>query len=348
MSTPLRVLEVLEPPDGTTRYADQLVEPLPDHVEVVWFTWRRALRERYDVLHVHWPEWLVRTSPSTLPRRLGTRLAFVALMLRLRLTRTAIVRTEHNPEPHEPGGRTERALLRWLERRTTLRVHLNPLPDGEGPHDVVIPLGHYRAQLGVHPVSARVPGLLVYFGKIRDYKGVDLLLDAFTQARAGLTLRVVGNPQTPQWRALVEDAAREDPRIGSVLEFVADDTLVAEVTAAELAVLPYRDLHNSAVVLVALSLDTPVLVPSTPVTRGLAQEVGPGWVHFFEGTLDTADLHRAIDDLRAAPPVGRPRLDARAWDVIGASYARAFEAAARSSHHPGTVTNHPERVQIAR
>ena len=344
----VRVLEVLEPPDGTTRYADQLVEHLPDSVEILWFTWRRALTERVDVLHVHWPEWLVRTRPSTFPRRLATRLAFVALMLRLRLTRTAIVRTEHNPEPHEPGGRTERVLLRWLDRRTTLRVHLNPLPEGEGPHDVVIPLGHYREQFGGHPVSARVPGLLVYFGKIRDYKGVDLLLEAFAQARPELRLRVVGHPQTPQWRALVEDAARADARIGHVLEFVADDTLVAEVTAAELAVLPYRDLHNSAVVLVALSLDTPVLVPSTPVTRSIAQEVGPGWVHFFEGTLDTADVHRAVDELRAAPPTGRPRLDARAWDVIGAAYARAFETAARSAHRSGAATNHPERARIAR
>ncbi|WP_315095902.1 glycosyltransferase [uncultured Cellulomonas sp.] len=346
MTARVRVLEVLEPPDGTTRYADQLVDHLPGSVEIVWFTWRRALTERYDVLHVHWPEWLVRTRPSTLPRRLATRLAFVALLLRLRLTRTAIVRTEHNPEPHEPGGRTERALLRWLDRRTTLRVHLNPVP--EGPHDVVIPLGHYREQLGVHPVSARVPGLLVYFGKIRDYKGVDLLLDAFTAVRPELTLRVVGHPQTPQWRALVEEAARQDPRIGHVLEFVADDTLVAEVTAAELAVLPYRDLHNSAVVLVALSLDTPVLVPSTPVTRAISEEVGPGWVHFFEGTLDTADVHRAVDALRGAPPAGRPRMDARGWDVIGASYARAFEAAGRPASHPGAATNHPESVEIAR
>ncbi|KQT02333.1 glycosyltransferase [Cellulomonas sp. Leaf395] len=348
MTPRVRVLEVMEPPDGTTRYADQLVEHLPESVDIVWFTWRRALTCRYDVLHVHWPEWLVRTRPSTLPRRLATRAAFVALMLRLRVTRTAIVRTEHNPEPHEPGGRTERALLRWLDRRTSLRVHLNALPGGEGPSDVVIPLGHYREQFGVHPVSTRVPGLLVYFGKIRDYKGVDLLLEAFAAARADLSLRVVGNPQTPQWRSLVEDAARADPRIGYVLEFVADDTLVAEVTAAELAVLPYRDLHNSSVVLVALSLDTPVLIPSTPVTRAIAEEVGPGWVHFFEGTLDTADVHRAVDALRAAPPTGRPLLDARAWDVIGASYARAFAAATRSSALARPSTNHPEPAQIAR
>ena len=342
----VRVLEVLERPDGTTRYADQMVEHLPDDVAISWFTWRRARTERVDVLHVHWPEWLVRTRPSTLPRRVATRAAFVALMVRLRLTRTAIVRTEHNPEPHEPGGRTERALLRWLERRTTLRVHLNPVP--VGPHDVVIPLGHYRAQFDGYPVSARVPGLLVYFGKIRDYKGVDLLLDAFVDARPVLTLRVVGKPQSPPWRALVEEAAATDPRIGYVLDFIADDALVAEVTAGELAVLPYRDLHNSAVVLVALSLDTPVLVPSTPVTRGLADEVGPGWVHFFDGTLHTDDIHRAVDELRAAPPSGRPRLDARGWDVIGASYARAFETAARSAHPSGSPTNHPEPVEIAR
>lgn len=338
---PLVVLEVLDPPDGTTRYVDQVVHDLPADVRVRWFTWREALTGRYDVLHVHWPERLVRSRRGRV-HRLVVRAAFCALMLRLALLRTAVVRTEHNVDPHEAGDRVEQLLLAWLRRRTTVSVRLNPVTS---PHptavDAVVPLGHFRERFAAHPRSARVPGRVVYAGIIRDYKGVDLLLDAFAALpdRPDLSLRVVGRPHTDRWREVVEAAVAADPRISARLEFVDDATLVAELTAAELTVLPYRDLHNSGALLVALSLDVPALVTRTPTTAALAAEVGPGWIRLLDGELDAAALADAVDAVRTAPPVGRPALDDRDWSRISGRYGALFHLARDVARH---ASPHPD------
>lgn len=68
--------------------------------------------------------------------------------------------------------------------------------------------------------------------------------------------------------------------------YVDDPTLAREVSSAELVVLPYRDMHNSGTLLLALSLARPVLVPRTPNNVAVAAEVGPGWIFMYDGELD--------------------------------------------------------------
>src|SRR5690606_4897461 len=234
----VRVLEVLDPPDGTTRYVDQLVFALPDDVEIEYFTWRKALFSAYDVLHVHWPERLTRARGGRL-RTLAVRFAACALLARLAVTGTGLVRTEHNPDPHERGGRWESWLLGLLRRRATVSVRINPTtPPHPSARDALVLHGHYREVFGELEREAPRPGRLVYFGIIRDYKGVDRLLDAFAGVRAEASLRLVGRPHTTQWRERVERAVASDPRTSARLEFVDDDELVREVSAAELVVLP--------------------------------------------------------------------------------------------------------------
>src|SRR4051794_31037997 len=63
-------------------------------VEVQTFSWRRALRGGYSVFHVHWPEILV--SGRSRSKKLVRQCLFVLFLLRLRLTRTPLVRTMHN------------------------------------------------------------------------------------------------------------------------------------------------------------------------------------------------------------------------------------------------------------
>ncbi|QTE28901.1 glycosyltransferase [Pengzhenrongella sicca] len=331
----MRVLQVLDPPDGTTRYVDQIVHDLPADITLEYFTWRRALAGGYDVLHVHWPERLTR--PTARWKRPIVRAALCVLLLRLRLTRTAIVRTEHNVDPHETGDPVERLLLGWLDRWTTLAIQLNPTTRVDpSRRNVRIPLGHYRDRFARYDRPAAVPGRLLYVGLIRPYKGVDRLLECLAEvADPDLTLRVVGRPLSPYWSELVTAATAADARISARLEFVDDETLVAEVSEAALVVLPYRELHNSATLLVALSLDRPVLVPRTPSTLALAAEVGPDWVLLYDGELTpeslTAAFHQVGDSARPAPP----DLADRDWSRIGAQHAAAYRSAIDATkNHP--------------
>ena len=334
-TTGARTISVLEsfpgPRPTTNPYLVQLLAELPADVVASTFTWRRALRGRYDVFHVHWPERLPRGSSRL--RTLGRQAATAALLVRLRLRRTAVVRTLHNAAPHEAGGRVERFLLRRTDRLTTLFVRLNPatpLPvDAAADVPVVtIAHAHYRDWFARFPRGEVVPGRVLFFGLVRPYKGVEDLLAAFQELPdEHASLRVVGYPEDAALGRSVREQAAADGRIGVRLEYVDDETLAAEISAAQVVVLPYRHLHNSGVALLALSLDRPVLVPAGRTATELAAEVGSAWIPTFDGVVGATDLAAALARTAPADLPDRPDLSARDWSVVAPAHADAFRAA---------------------
>ncbi|MEU6138423.1 glycosyltransferase [Nocardioides sp. NPDC047086] len=336
---PVRVLESVRELRATTNpYIVQLVETLGrrDDTEVLLFSWARAVAGRYDVFHVHWPELLV-TSARTPLRRLARRLLTTAFVLRLRLTRTPVVRTWHNLVRPDGLSRWDHRLLDALERRTqhVIRLTDQTAPPLDVPTSTIVH-AHYRDWFEpviealpepVDPVARRV----LYFGLIKPYKGVEQLLEAVADSpEADLDVRLVGSPSDPTLAEQVRAAAAADARVSADLSYADDATLAAEITAAALVVLPYKAMHNSGALLLALSLDTPVLAPANDVNRRLAEEVGEGWLHLFEGTLTIEDLERTLKAVTANPPAGRPDLSAREWPESAALHAAAF----RASLHP--------------
>src|SRR5262245_5521923 len=194
------------------------IRPVPG---VIVRTFARGAR----VVHVHWPEYLVR--PFTTSRRdaalNAARLARLAAGLVIcRLLRMRIVWTVHNLGPHE--GDASWAAFRAYElvaraadvfvvhsRAAARRVEAR-FPRARG-RVVVAPHGHYR---GAHPqpaagraeVRARYgvpPGafLLLAFGQVRRYKRLAELARAVAAADGGeVHLLVAG-------AALERDLARE-------------------------------------------------------------------------------------------------------------------------------------------
>jgi beta-1,4-mannosyltransferase len=324
------VLQSTGRPDDTTNpYLVQLLRSLPENVEIRYFSVRAALFSRYDLFHVHWPEYLVRhrTPITTLAKQAC---AFL-LLLRLWLTRVPVVRTLHNVRPHEQGGPVERLLLRWLDRLTTRRIRINAVErDAEVVADTILH-GHYRDWFAAQRVPSSVSGRLLCFGLIRPYKGVETLIAAFHGLRDdAATLRIVGNPVNPAMRQTVEDACAADARTSARLEYVSDEVLAHEIGEAQCVVLPYRDMQNSGALLLALSLARPVLVPRTEANAALATEMGREWVRLYDGTLDADDLAEA---LRAQAPRREPDLSRRDWPGLGlqhhATYMSALMAGGR-------------------
>jgi beta-1,4-mannosyltransferase len=332
----MRVLQTFGEPRPTTNpylvmLRDALVaEPSVEHVP---FSWREALVGRYDVLHVHWPDALL--AGRHWWTRVGKRAALAALAVRARAGRIGVVRTVHNLVP-APGPAVDRVLARSLDRSTDVRIRLSAqTPESPGIPSVLIPHGHYRSWFGRMPRSAVVPGQLGYVGLIKPYKGVERLVAAFAAASAAapppdapaLTLRIAGAPADDAIAHDLREAAARLVGLDVTLRYVDDPEFVDLVTSSELVVLPYRDLHNSGAALAALSLDRPVLVPDNDVTRALAAEVGPRWVHRFSGELTADGLLEALRTARGEPASNAPDLHARDWDGAGAAHADAYRLA---------------------
>lgn len=340
---PVRVLASFPEPRPTTNpYIVMLRQSLDarDDVELSTFTWRRALTGSYDVFHAHWPEILVAgASPLKALVRQGL---FAVVLARFAARGTAIVRTVHNLELPQGISRRERILLRLFDARTAHRIRINTSTDLTGTRGAwsTVLHGHYGDWFTPQAVEP-VPGRIAFVGLIRRYKAVDALVRAFVATRDEpggdvLSLVVAGKPSSEDLAQELRALCAGDERARLELAYLPDDDLARTVREASLVVLPAPEMHNSGTVLMALSLDRPVLVPDNAVNRTLADEVGPGWVHTFTGTLSPSDLTRAL----AVPPSGRPDLSARGWAQAGAAHADVYRRAAtrRTATHKTVTT----------
>ncbi|HDR89272.1 MAG TPA: glycosyltransferase [Bacteroidetes bacterium] len=118
---------------------------------------------------------------------------------------------------------------------------------------------------------------LLFFGFIRDYKGLDLLLRAFASVRKGkhpLKLLVAGEFYTDPgpYREIIEkNRMQEDVVLHT--EFIPDEKVRYFFCAADLVVQPYKTATQSGVTQIAYHFDRPMVVTRT---GGLAEMVPHG------------------------------------------------------------------------
>lgn len=100
--------------------------------------------------------------------------------------------------------------------------------------------------------------VILFFGLLRPYKGIEGLLRAFRQV-AGAELWIVGNPrmEVAPLRAL---AAEAPGRVRFVTRFVADAEIPAIFRRADLLVLPYLDAEHSGVLYTGLAFGKPMVL----------------------------------------------------------------------------------------
>lgn len=134
---------------------------------------------------------------------------------------------------------------------------------------------------------------LLFFGLIRDYKGLDILLDAWAKiTNDNLRLLIAGEFYT--------DPAKYMPAIEGLGErvvlrnaFVADEDVKYWFSAADAVVLPYKTATQSGVTQVAYNFGVPPIVTDV---GGLAEIVPDGKVGFVVNP-DAESVAEAIEKL---------------------------------------------------
>ncbi|MEO5618976.1 MAG: glycosyltransferase, partial [Candidatus Eisenbacteria bacterium] len=129
-----------------------------------------------------------------------------------------------------------------------------------------------RAALGIAPETE----VALFFGYVRHYKGLDVLLDAWPRVRARrpVELVVAGEFYEDAAPYRVQVAAAGGPPAVRLLDRYLPDAEVETVfRAADVVVLPYRSATQSGVTHVAYALGLPVI---TTDVGGLAETVTPG------------------------------------------------------------------------
>jgi glycosyltransferase involved in cell wall biosynthesis len=171
-------------------------------------------------------------------------------------------------------------------------------------HETVLRHGHYRRANATPPLQDR-PGAirLGAFGQVRRYKNYERLLQCWPELASHSTdvmLEITGYRPDIHYASQLELLAAACPRV--TIDFRPEILPLLEIESAidrcDGIVLPYRDILNSGSALHALSRNRPILAPRLGSLPDLQRDVGPDWVHLYEGELKASHLSDFVDHLR--------------------------------------------------
>jgi len=222
------------------------------------------------------------------------------------------VMTAHYILPPQPNRRQVRSAHRVFDAMDVVVAHsehgVARLRDEVGldPAKVrVIPHGafDYLTKLpDEKPLPPELEGaegpVILSFGLLRPYKGIENLLEAFERVSASSSsapeLWIVGNPRMDV-APLRELADRAKGRVRFVTRFVDDAEIPAIFRRADLVVLPYLDAEHSGVLYTGLAFGKPMVLSAVGgfpevAEAGAARLVPPG---------DTEALAATIEELTA-------------------------------------------------
>jgi glycosyltransferase involved in cell wall biosynthesis len=294
-------------PGSRARFAAKLAQHVPDML-----AYRRAAAAA-DVVHFQW---------------LTVQPVDVHLLPRSR----PLVLTAHDVLPREPRRGQLAAQRRLYERVDAVVVHSE----------------HGRArlvqQLGIDPAKVRtiahgafdhlldVPGaqplppelaavdkpVVLCFGLLRPYKGIDVLLEAWRALEPDAELWIVGMPRMDitALRAAAPRSVRWVPR------FVADDEIAAYFRRADLVVLPYREIDQSGVLFTALAFGAPLLLSDAGGFPELARDGAAALVAAGDAPALAAQLRRLLADDAAREALAAGARAAAAGRYAWAAIAR--------------------------
>jgi len=236
--------------------------------------------------------------------------------------------TAHDVIPREPRPGQIGATKRLLERMDAVIAHSEHgaarLRDELGlpgdrvhviPHGAFDYLTRLPEERPLPPELAEVEGpVVLFFGLLRPYKGVDLLIEAFHDIE-GAELWVVGMPRMPL-EPLRELASEVRGRVRFVPRFVDDSEIPAFFRRADVVALPYREIDQSGVLYTALAFGKPIVLTSV---GGFAELAAQGAARAGPANAPV-ELAAAIQELLDRPEE-RERLARAASEAAAGQYS---------------------------
>jgi glycosyltransferase involved in cell wall biosynthesis len=233
-----------------------------------------------DILHLHWahPYILANTRVTTLIKSV----VFILQLLVVRIRGVKIVWTIHNITNHE--GRfvsLELFFCRIIARLCNKIIAHSPSAKSEVMNayrisvDSLVTVVTHGSYISNYPNTvtrgeARTQleldigdTVFLCFGRIRSYRGVPELIEAFEKLAAPRAkLLIVGSPHSSEIAEDILKRCERNDNIKTVLQFVPDHEIQIYMNASDIVVLPYKDILTSGAVVLAMSFAKPIIAPA--------------------------------------------------------------------------------------
>ncbi|MEM2183618.1 MAG: glycosyltransferase [Candidatus Bathyarchaeia archaeon] len=263
-----------------------------------------------QIIHFHWIEYLIRHRNILLS--LTKFLLATLLLLLFKLGRKRIVITVHNIRPHETlypklealwfkiilfsadkiivHNKYSYMLLREIYGKSlTNKVQIIPHGAFIGYYPNEISQDEARKMLYI-PNNAFV---ILFFGAIRDYKGIDDLLvvskDLLSEQK-NLFLIICGKVQSERLHKMLLNFHRNFREKCIIKpQYIPDNEVQIYMNAADIGILPYKEITTSGAVLLFQSFAKTVIIPDLPPIKETLGEYG---IYFRRG--DKEDMKKSI------------------------------------------------------
>jgi glycosyltransferase involved in cell wall biosynthesis len=262
------------------------------------------------VVHIHWVFGFALPGARRFPVLRRAAYGWFLLWLRTcRILGVHIIWTAHNVLPHEPVFADDVSARRALVGASELVFahSASALAELAGLGAVarrtaVVRHGPIAA---VPATSLRLPGAddgpcrFLFFGRVQAYKGVEDLLAAFSALPGDVAahLTVAGQCDDPRLRSRLRALARDcGQRVVLRLERVPEEEVAQLFAAADVVVLPFRQVTTSGSAVTALSHHRPLIIPDLAGLADLPEQA----VLRYDGKLPA--LVAALTRLARADP----------------------------------------------
>jgi glycosyltransferase involved in cell wall biosynthesis len=176
-------------------------------------------------------------------------------------------------------------------------VTVIPFPINNALPDTKLTPAEAKRRLGLRDDERAI----LFFGRVRPYKGLEYLLDALrllvAKGEANYRLIVAGEPikGCEEYVREIHRSVGKDFEQGQVMlrmQFIPDEDVEMYLKAADILVLPYKEIFQSGVLFLAYAFGLPVVATDVGSFR---EEIVEGRTGFLCKPGDPAEMARAIE-----------------------------------------------------
>lgn len=253
-----------------------------------------------------------------------------------------LVFTIHDPQHHLGAPWRMRISDNYLVRNSDAVIVLSKLGVEQLQKQGIPPDTIFQIPHGVYSFFTRwsvehiqQERIILFFGRIEPYKGIDLLLDAFSKVAQ----------QLPHWKLVIAgngdlsayESALRHPQIEVINKYIPDEEVAVLMKRSSIVILPYLEATQSGVIPIAYTFARPVIATCVGSLKEMVIHGQTGLIVPPNRPDELADAVKtlALDDaLRAA--MGKQAYDlamnAWNWTRIAHKHLEAYAKVVKKYH----------------
>ncbi len=286
----------------------------------------------YKLIHIHWPAFNI---DIKIPgQKYISYLLFQLSTLILKFLRYRIVWTVHNLMPHESQTTNDLRVAQVMSKisskvivhskETILRMNKLKIDTN---NTIVVPHGNYK---DIYPNNisrkaarkifniGRNDLVLLFFGLIRPYKGVDELVDTYKKLDiTNVHLIIAGKCDDTALKEKLNHLIK-DSNIIFHNKYIEKSEVATYFNASDIVCLPFKAITTSGSALLALTFGKPIIAPNSGSIKEFPKTLGyiydPKKPYALESAIRKAILEK--DKLKYMGLEAQKYSDSISWDKI--------------------------------